>query len=64
MTSTAITQPACVYCGAWHSGTCPKVKSIEYHENGTVKRVEFHNPIVRDPQGWPLPQIKGVTERG
>ena len=26
----------------WHQGACPKVKAIEYHPNGTVKRVEFN----------------------
>ncbi len=40
------------YCGhcsqpalgsyVFHGGHCPKVKAIEYHPNGTVKRVEFH----------------------
>lgn len=32
----------CGYCSGngmqvYHQGTCPKIKSIEYHENGTVK---------------------------
>ena len=31
----------CSYCGNHHNGACPKVKAIEYHPNGTVKRVEF-----------------------
>jgi hypothetical protein len=36
----------CQYCSngcqqIYHGGKCPKVKSIEYHENGTVKKVEF-----------------------
>jgi hypothetical protein len=26
----------------WHTGKCPKVKAIEYHPNGGVKRIEFH----------------------
>ena len=52
---TTFAQSPCGYCGAFHSTTCPRVKSIEYHQNGTVKRVEFHDSIVRDPQGWPLP---------
>ena len=31
----------CAWCGDFHShtGMCPKVQEIEYHENGTVKRV-------------------------
>lgn len=24
-----------------HYGPCPRVKSIEYHPNGNIKRVEF-----------------------
>jgi hypothetical protein len=39
----------CGYCGMGHIGTCPRVKAIEYHENGTLKRVEFHAPAV--PEG-------------
>lgn len=45
----------CGYCGSFHSGTCPRVKRITYHENGTVASVELFDPTVRDPQGWPLP---------
>jgi len=26
----------------FHGGHCPKVKAVEYHPNGSVKRVEFH----------------------
>ena len=38
----------CEHCGAWHSfGVCPRVKAIEYHPNGTVKRVEYHTGEVR-----------------
>lgn len=37
---------ACPYCSSafqavMHGGACPKVNAIEYHQNGTVKRVEF-----------------------
>lgn len=39
---TADATPKCIYCGALpHQGVCPTMKAIEYHENGTVKRVEF-----------------------
>ena len=36
----------CEYCSTsnaivYHDGKCPKVKKIHYHENGTVKLVEF-----------------------
>ena len=41
MDTTAVEH--CPYCGNIHDGVCPKVKAIEYHPNGTVKRVEFHD---------------------
>ena len=31
----------CSYCGAYHNGMCPKVRSIEYYPNGTIKTIEF-----------------------
>lgn len=32
----------CIHCGAGkHPGICPTIKAIEYHEDGTVKRVEY-----------------------
>jgi hypothetical protein len=35
----------CGLCGsvAEHSGICPRVKAMEYHPNGTIKRIEFHD---------------------
>lgn len=37
----------------YHQGTCQRIKSIEYHENGIVRRVEYH-----DPQPEPMPPIQ------
>ena len=34
----------CPHCGGFHQTTCPRIKAIEYAENGTVKRIEFHAP--------------------
>lgn len=40
----------CPYCSnpphqyIYHGGTCPLVKAKEYHQNGTLKRIEFHDP--------------------
>jgi hypothetical protein len=34
----------CPYCGAIHGPKCPLVKAFEYHQDGTVKRVEFYAP--------------------
>lgn len=45
MTTIVEATPKCGYCGCMpHQGICPMVKAIEYHENGTVKRVELHGP--------------------
>ena len=35
---------ACPHCGGTHKETCHKIRAIEYYENGTIKRVEFHAP--------------------
>ena len=34
---------SCPYCGpnVYHSGQCPRVKSVEFHPDGTVKRYEL-----------------------
>jgi hypothetical protein len=37
------TMSKCEHCGMWHSGVCPRIKAIEYHPNGTVKRVGYHS---------------------
>jgi hypothetical protein len=36
----------CPHCGMIHQTTCPRIKAIEYNQDGvTVKRVEFHAPL-------------------
>lgn len=45
MTSTSTANlNTCQWCGCIHSGKCPQVKAIEYHPNGSIKRVEFFSP--------------------
>ena len=39
----------CPYCGMIHQSTCPRIKAIEYHQDGTVKRVEFITPADSKP---------------
>lgn len=39
-TTTSALKP-CGYCGAIHTSMCPRVVAIEYHPNGTIKRVEL-----------------------
>ncbi len=31
----------CKYCGKYHCSTCPRIESIEYYPNGTVKKIVF-----------------------
>ena len=41
-TTTLPLLPKCHYCGTWpHDGLCPRIRAIEYHPDGTVKRVEL-----------------------
>lgn len=43
--ATALNDPVrCDHCGGFHSTTCPRIKAIEYGDNGVVKRIEFHPP--------------------
>jgi hypothetical protein len=35
----------CPYCGFWHTGMCSRIKAIEYHENGMIRRIEFHDGL-------------------
>lgn len=37
----------CGFCSSatnyvFHQGRCPQIKAIEYHPDGTIKRIEFH----------------------
>lgn len=57
--TTNVTLSNCPYCGNIHAGQCPRIKAIEYHENGTVKRIEFFGPVDYSPPvvqpSWPNP---------
>lgn len=44
--------PKCQWCGLIHGPRCPTVKAIEYHPDGTVKRVEFMTPVDHRPIDW------------
>jgi hypothetical protein len=33
----------CSDCGCWHQGQCPRIKAIEYYQNGTIKRIEYRD---------------------
>ena len=32
----------CDHCGMIHRGACPRIKRIDYYEDGRVKSVEYH----------------------
>lgn len=36
----------CPHCGnlAHEVGQCPRVRAVEYYKDGTLKRVEYHEP--------------------
>jgi hypothetical protein len=39
----------CTYCGGCHEGICPRVETVEFYENGSVKSVqlrELQTPVV------------------
>ncbi len=38
----------CGHCGGWHCGMCPRVKIVDYQDDGTIRRVEYHN----DANDW------------
>ena len=44
MSATDGKEGKCRYCGSHHEGACPRVKAVEYYRDGSVKRVEFHDP--------------------
>jgi hypothetical protein len=46
-TSSAILGGGCRYCGpnTFHSGICPRVEEIEYHNDGTVRRVKLRESL-------------------
>lgn len=47
----------CRYCGesVFHTGICPRIKAIEYHPDGSIKRVEFLENLPAGIHVTPLP---------
>lgn len=48
------TTTKCPYCGLIHAFVCGMVKAMEYHPDGSIKRVEFKTAIDY-PQQSPFP---------
>ncbi len=55
----------CGWCGMIHGPRCPSVKAMEFHPDGTVKRVEFFAPNDFPPLqifpggAFPIPTCSG-----
>lgn len=50
---TTATMPAgCAYCNGIHMAVCPRIAEIEYHPDGTVKRV-----VLRERQWAPMAPV-------
>lgn len=43
MTDASMKPFPCPHCGGYHKTTCARIRSIEYYQDGTVKRVELHS---------------------
>ena len=58
--------PYCPHCGVGHAGMCWQVKAIEYHPDGTIKRVEYHdpNPPLTNEGAQPLRELILNLTRG
>ena len=56
----------CRWCGNYHGARCPEVRAIEYHEDGSMKRVEFTMPSDRMPPrieySLPAPSPRDLSE--
>jgi hypothetical protein len=62
--SAGVVRQPCQHCGMIHATTCPKIKAIEYYQDGSTKRIEFHD-LVPTVQGvYPInPNIATTTGR-
>lgn len=34
-------EQTCMHCGGFHSRACPRVRSVEWHPNGNLAKVEY-----------------------
>jgi hypothetical protein len=45
----------CPHCGMIHQMTCPRIRAIDYYQDGSVKRIEFHPPAPAISFSEPVP---------
>lgn len=53
-------QTKCPYCGMFHTAICHTVKAIEYHPDGSMKRVEFKSAADYPQQVISAPSVFSV----
>lgn len=54
-TSSAIQSDGkCNWCGNYHGVKCPEVKALEFHPDGTIKRVEFTTAADYPQPDWKI----------
>lgn len=68
-TSSASDEGVCRWCGRLHGYQCPEVKALEFHPDGSVKRVEFktaadYQPITLAPYPTTFPVISSTWGGG
>jgi hypothetical protein len=39
--STFVLTGTCEHCDNFHTGQCPRIKAIEYRQDGSVRRIEY-----------------------
>jgi len=45
----------CEHCGMYHAPPCPRIKAIEHHGNGSIKRVGYFEGVWLLPGPKPIP---------
>lgn len=45
----------CQHCGSYHGPLCPAIKAIEYHADGSLKRIEFWPQQPADSEAKRIP---------
>jgi len=59
---SGVVYPPCKWCGVSHGPRCPSVAAIEYHPDGTVRRVEFVPPLAPALFQLPAKPATGVPD--
>ena len=41
-------QHHCQWCGNYHRGICPKIRSMDFDQYGTLQHIEFFNHSIKE----------------